>query len=46
MKVHIGRGSVTYNASQGMVEEVSGLGAEEAAAWLAGGRGLVLLQRF
>jgi len=25
---------------------VSGLGAEEAADWLAGGRGLVLLQRF
>ena len=45
MKVHTGRGSVTYNASRGIVEEVSGLGAEEAArlageavAWLAGGR--------
>jgi hypothetical protein len=53
VKVHTGRGSVTYNASQGIVEEVSGLGAEEAArlageavAWLAGGRGLLLLQRF
>jgi len=53
VKVHTGRGSVTYNASQGIVEEVSGLGADEAArlageavAWLAGGRGLVLLQRF
>ncbi|MFP3138393.1 MAG: sulfatase-like hydrolase/transferase [Nitrososphaeria archaeon] len=53
VKVHTGRGSVTYNASQGIVEEVSGLGAEEAArlageavAWLAGGRGLLLLQMF